>query len=76
MPMPAVSTRFRVTFRAGTTRYYSTLIAAVAALKGQWPALVTESDDERTLCWADSASAENDSGANAVAEIRALPNAC
>jgi hypothetical protein len=59
-------------YATGSTTTHPTHAAALEALRAQYPGLVTgDADaDGRVLVWADVASAENDPGVRAVAEIR------
>ena len=53
----------------GTTRTYDSREAAESALRVQYPELVVVDDGGRVLAWADEASAENDDGGRAIAEL-------
>lgn len=56
-------------FANGQTCQNSSHADALADLREQYPDMVTHNDGQRTLVWADEDDAENDDGANAVAEL-------
>lgn len=58
-----------ITHSNGRTTTHDTRDEAVAALRAQHPALYVYDDGSRTLAWADEASAEDDDGRRAVAEL-------
>lgn len=53
----------------GTTRTYDSRESAESALRVQYPGLVVSDDGARVLAWADEASATDDDGRRAIAEL-------
>ena len=70
-------TAYEISYSDGRTDEASSYADAIAIIRAEYgPDAVTEHDGDlsdggdRTICWADEASSDNDDGANAVASIR------
>lgn len=65
---------YNITYADGGNDNSATMAGACKKIANRYgvakKSLVTNNDGARTLVWLDEASAENDDGANAVAEIQ------
>jgi len=61
------------TYANGRTVQNSSAADAFADLLMEFPEMMIYNDGQRTLIWADEASAEDDDGKNAVAQITVVP---
>jgi hypothetical protein len=63
---------YRITYSDGRKATTETHDEAVSMLREDYPGLVIDRGEDRTLCWENEADSENDAGAKAVAEIREI----